>query len=199
MDSRIVLVLDFINDHLNDRLNLNQLAELACMSPSHFHKVFKQQTGLTPFKLVEQKRMKKAFEAIILGRTNVSELTRKLGYSEYESFTRAFKKHYTIAPDDLKSIVFKIKNHMLEEGGEMIIKIVDTDDEQALNETTKYLKSELDKLIDSNSFSKEDIEEGKVLSIEPKSDEDGNENNLVKNKFVIKENKELWLKFLNQP
>jgi AraC family transcriptional regulator len=45
---RIYQAVDYISDHLSDEITLNKLAEVACFSPFHFHRIFTAITGETP-------------------------------------------------------------------------------------------------------------------------------------------------------
>ncbi len=54
---------------------------------------------------IEQSKMEKAYQSILAGNESILDLAIRLGYNDYETFSRAFKKRYTISPGDLKSIV----------------------------------------------------------------------------------------------
>ena len=115
MDSRIKKGLDYIENSLGQSLPLNRLAEIACLSPSQFHRLFKSETGSTPFKFVEELKINKAYQKILHENIAVSELSVELGYQDYETFTRAFKKHFFLSPDDLRSVAEEIRSQFDQE------------------------------------------------------------------------------------
>ena len=92
MEDRIKKVLDYIEENLGHSLELKDLAAVACLSPSQFHRQFKRQTGRTPFKFVEEMRMNKAYQLILEEGWMIHELSDQFGYKDYETFSRAFKK-----------------------------------------------------------------------------------------------------------
>ena len=54
MDNRIKKVLNYIEDNLSLSADLSELAAIACLSPSQFHRVFKKETNYTPFQFIEK-------------------------------------------------------------------------------------------------------------------------------------------------
>ncbi|WP_298902480.1 helix-turn-helix transcriptional regulator [uncultured Psychroserpens sp.] len=197
MDARIGKVLDHIESHLSSKLALNDLAQISCMSPSYFHRVFKKETGRTPFEFIEEIKMRKAYTLLLSGTHKVHELTEIFGYSDYETFTRAFKKHYFIAPDDLKAIAQKIKT-LLNIGPEgFIIKTFEVDTIEDIKEHIEGLVHNLKEDLKHKGYSDEDIKKAKVLSIMPKINSVPQDENTIKNKFIIAEDQKIWRTLLN--
>ena len=127
MDTRIQKVLDYIESNLSRKLTLSELAAIGCMSSSYFHRVFKKETGRTPFNFIEEIKINKAYALIISNTPRIYELTEMFGYSDYETFTRAFKKHFTLAPDDLRAIVLRIKKELNVGSEGFLIKVFEVD------------------------------------------------------------------------
>ena len=57
---RLQRVRDFIETHLEDRLTLTHLAEVACLSPYHFSRSFKQSVGIGPQRYIMRWRIERA-------------------------------------------------------------------------------------------------------------------------------------------
>ena len=57
---RLKRVYDYVEAHLGDRLTLVDLASVACLSPSHFSRSFKQAVGVGPQRYVTQRRLERA-------------------------------------------------------------------------------------------------------------------------------------------
>lgn len=194
MDPRIGKVLDYIEGNLSSKLSLDQLAEIACMSHSHFHRTFQKFTGRTPFKFIEEIKMNTAFQLLISGSKNIQELTFLLGYEDYETFSRAFKKHHFVAPDDLKAIASKIKNDLNIGPESMVLKTLDVKDISNIN--LKQIETILIQILEENDFSPEDLRNATFVYATPKTQGKVDASRLVKNKYVIGENKKIWQKLL---
>lgn len=197
MDARICKALNYIENNLSLKLTLNELSEVACMSPSYFHRVFKKETGRTPFEFIEEIKISKAYALLILGSHKVYELTELFGYSDYETFTRAFKKHYTLAPDDLKAIAQKIKSDMNVGPEGFLIKVFEVDNISEVTDKLKAIFLDLKSFLIEKGYSEEDINKAKVMSIMPKFDNNSENQNTIKNKFVIAEDQKIWEALLN--
>ena len=197
MDERISKTLDYIESHLSSRLTLHDLAQTACMSSSYFHRVFKKETGRTPFEFIEEIKMRKAYTMLLSGTYKVHELTEVFGYSDYETFTRAFKKHYFIAPDDLKAIAQKIKTLLNVGPDGFIIKTFEVDTIEDVKDHIEDLVRNLREHLKSKGYSDDDIRKAKVLSIMPKLNSESQDQNTIKNKFIIAEDQKIWKTLLN--
>ena len=195
MDDRIRKVLDHIEGNLSQKLAQKDLAEIACMSISHFHQAFESETGRTPFKFIEEIKMNKAFQMVISGSEKIHELTLQLGYSDYETFSRSFKKHHAFAPDDLKAIARKIQTELDIGPESLIIKTFEVEKINEIKGLMNLLADELRQLLAEKGLSEEDVRDSKLMSVMPKL-ADSEESSVVKNKFVISENPMIWEELL---
>lgn len=101
---RINRTLTYIDDHLADRLDLAALATIACFSKFHFHRVFKQVTGLSPQEYVKRRRLDMAYHFLSNDSTlSVNEVAGLLGFSSPSNFARSFKARYSFPPRALKA------------------------------------------------------------------------------------------------
>jgi len=98
---KIHLAVDFINEHLSEEVTLEQLAAIACFSPFHFHRIFTAMMGETPRDFIERVKLEKAANMLcLLPQRPVAEVAYHFGYSSTSTFTRAFKKYYSLPPRD---------------------------------------------------------------------------------------------------
>ena len=95
---RLERVLRWLADHMDDTLDLNRLAEVACMSPYHFHRVYHAMQGETAAETVRRLRLHRAAVELITGELPVERIARRAGYGSQEAFTRAFKAAYGVPP-----------------------------------------------------------------------------------------------------
>jgi AraC family transcriptional regulator len=85
-------VVDHIQSHLADPLDLEQLAAVACFSPFHFHRLFRAWTGETLQAFVHRLRLERAAQMLVFDRARaISEITQECGFSTASAFARAFK------------------------------------------------------------------------------------------------------------
>ncbi|MGE9965562.1 helix-turn-helix domain-containing protein [Fusicatenibacter saccharivorans] len=91
----------YIEEHLDEDLPLEKLAEEFYVSKYHIAHVFKDRIGISIHQYITKKRLALCKEAI-LGNANISEIYQTYGFGDYSSFFRAFKKEYGISPKDYR-------------------------------------------------------------------------------------------------
>jgi AraC family transcriptional regulator len=95
---RILQVLVYIQQHLDEPLALSQLARVACFSPFHFHRVFKGMVGEPVKEYVRRLRLERAAHRLKLSQGSVTDIALGAGYLSHEAFTRSFKAVFGVAP-----------------------------------------------------------------------------------------------------
>jgi AraC family transcriptional regulator len=96
--SRLERVFRWLADHLDDAIDLARLADVACMSPYHFHRIYHSMRGETVTDTVRRLRLHRAAVELITGELPVQRVARRAGYGSQEAFTRAFKAAYGVPP-----------------------------------------------------------------------------------------------------
>ncbi len=91
-------VIDYIFANLDQPLDLNQLAEVACMSPSHWHRIYRSIYGETLAMTVKRLRLHRAAEQILNTSEPLSKIALGAGYSSVQAFSRAFSQSYGLPP-----------------------------------------------------------------------------------------------------
>lgn len=89
--SWILRALKRIDEHPEREIHLTDLAREACVSPSHFSRVFRQLTSLNVIGYVNTKRIIKAKELLLFSDENVNVIAEKCGYETPAHFYRVFK------------------------------------------------------------------------------------------------------------
>ena len=95
---RLERVFTWLADHLDDTLDLTRLADVACLSPYHFHRVYRGMQGETAADTVRRLRLHRAAAELITGELPIPRVARRAGYGSQEAFTRAFKAAYAVPP-----------------------------------------------------------------------------------------------------
>ncbi|MDN3294949.1 GlxA family transcriptional regulator [Streptomyces ficellus] len=92
----------WIAEHPDDDLSVPALAERARLSPRHFARAFRAETGVTPGRYVEQVRLEQARRLLEDTARNVEEVSRACGYGTPEAMRRAFVKALGSAPAEYR-------------------------------------------------------------------------------------------------
>lgn len=102
--NRINKVVDYIDDHLNKDLSLDKLAEIACFSTFHFHRVFSALLDETPNNYITRRRIEKIAGRLLFLRKDESltNLALDSGFNSIHSFSRAFRRFYGMSASEFK-------------------------------------------------------------------------------------------------
>lgn len=95
---RLDRVRDYIHDHLDEDIDLNLLAEVAHMSPYHWHRIYRSISGETIAGTVKRLRMTRAVDLISRTTLPIEEIAVKTGYPNAQSFSRVFKSTFGMPP-----------------------------------------------------------------------------------------------------
>ncbi len=99
---RFAALLDYIRQHLGERLDVDALAARACMSPRHFSRRFTEEMGVTPARAVEKLRVEAAAAALESGTGAVQKIARDYGFGDQERMRRAFLRTLGRPPSALR-------------------------------------------------------------------------------------------------
>jgi AraC family transcriptional regulator len=96
--ARLDRVASHIFEHLDEALDLNKLAEIAALSPHHWHRVYQAMRGETVAATVKRLRLDRAATYLVQTALPVNEIAQRSGYPNQQSFTRLFKAAYGLPP-----------------------------------------------------------------------------------------------------
>lgn len=96
-NSGITTVLNYIERHLAEPLDINLLTKLACMSRSRLYTEFKKQLGCSPCELQQQLRLKEAAKRCGEGES-ITAVCYDLGFSNLSHFSRRFRHFFGKSP-----------------------------------------------------------------------------------------------------
>jgi AraC family transcriptional regulator len=95
---RFSRVMAYIHDHLAEDLDLDRLAEVAHLSPYHWHRIYHGLYGETIAATVRRLRLHRGAGYLANTALPVTQVARKCGYPNAQSFTRAFRQAYGMGP-----------------------------------------------------------------------------------------------------
>ena len=89
---RLRRVTDLVGDRLAENLALADLAEAAGLSPFHFARVFRAETGVTPHRWLVEQRIRRAKELLATTELPIADVARACGFLSQAGLTAAFKR-----------------------------------------------------------------------------------------------------------
>jgi two-component system response regulator YesN len=97
---------EYIKEHLGEQIDLNSIAEHVFLSPSYFSKVFKDTESTTFIDYVINEKIERA-KAYINEGDKMSTVAAKVGYFNYNYFTKLFKNITGMTPGEYKKAHLK--------------------------------------------------------------------------------------------
>lgn len=90
-------VCDYLDEHLAEHITLDALSSSVFLSKYYLSRAFREETGITIFGMLAQKRMMRARDLISSG-TPLAAAAALCGFSDYSSFYKAFVSEYGVSP-----------------------------------------------------------------------------------------------------
>ncbi|WP_323751166.1 AraC family transcriptional regulator [Marinobacter sp.] len=100
--AELEIIHNYMREHLEERLTLNELAELAGLSPAHFATRYREQTGTAPIQHFLHLKVERACELLDTTGHTFVDISRQLGYDDAYYFSRLFKKVMGKSPSDYR-------------------------------------------------------------------------------------------------
>lgn len=98
VDLRIVRALRALEQKPEERWTVPRLAKLAGASRASFVRLFRAATGTSPKRWLSARRLERTARLLVTTDQTLHEIARRVGYESEFSLSRAFKRHYGIAP-----------------------------------------------------------------------------------------------------
>ena len=100
---RINKVVAYINNHLDETLELKTLANEAALSDFHFHRIFKALKGEAIGGYITRLRLEATARLLRYTALTIEEIAFNIGYETPASLSKAFKKQYGISPTEYRT------------------------------------------------------------------------------------------------
>jgi AraC family transcriptional regulator len=99
---RLLQVLVYIQQHLDEAIALDDLARVAHFSPYHFHRLFRGMVGESAMEHIRRLRLERAAHRLKLSDQPVTQIALDAGYETHEAFTRAFRAMFDESPSQFR-------------------------------------------------------------------------------------------------
>jgi AraC-like DNA-binding protein len=94
---------DYIENHLSEKITLEKLASYFNISKYYYHHLFSQNSKETLSKFINRIKMERsAIFMMVCQDVSITQISYQYGYSNPSSFSKAFKKHYKISPQEYR-------------------------------------------------------------------------------------------------
>ena len=102
-EARLNRVVDYIYEHLEEDIRPVLLAEIACLSSYHWHRIYVAMRGETIGATIRRLRLMQAADRLANSEMPVRTIAERAGYGAADAFARAFKEAYGKAPADYRA------------------------------------------------------------------------------------------------
>src|ERR1700754_691265 len=93
----------FIESHLAGPLSLDEVSEVAGVSRFHLVRAFAAATGFSVMRYVRARRLSETARALAARAPDILTLALDADYGSHEAFTRAFRDHFWLTPESVRS------------------------------------------------------------------------------------------------
>ena len=101
-DERMKKVLAHIHSHISDTVDVEELANIACVTKPYLIRLFKREFGTSPVQYINKKKVERAQLLLFTTEQPVKEVAYSLGFSDHSYFIRLFRKLTGITPQEYR-------------------------------------------------------------------------------------------------
>lgn len=103
--SEVAKAREYIENNWREDFNIDSIAKAACISPSHLVRLFKKQTGMTPYSYYQEIKVARLKEALRDKNLSVSQAFLSCGFECPGNFARFFKEQVGMTPSQYRKIM----------------------------------------------------------------------------------------------
>lgn len=98
----IAKLVDYIEEHLTEKLDLTSLAKYVGYSKYHLHRMFGSVVGFSVHEYVQRRRLTEAARLLIFTEQTIMDIAFSAGYETQQSFTKVFKTQFGDSPHEFR-------------------------------------------------------------------------------------------------
>ena len=103
LPKKLYLALDYINDHLNDKIIISDIAEYAEISESQLRRDFQTYLMKTPLGYIQEKKIEFAKSKLEYSDVSYVDLANDLGFASHSHFIKIFKEYTDMTPAEYRN------------------------------------------------------------------------------------------------
>lgn len=108
---RMMDAVEYMEKHMEEPMEVNEIARVACSSAFHFQRMFHMLTGNTVAEYIRKRKLTLAAQELAATKAKVLDIALKYGYDTPESFSKAFRRVHGISPSAARGQGVKLKAH----------------------------------------------------------------------------------------
>ena len=101
-DERIMRILRYIGDHLNEHIGMDDLVTVSCVTKSYLIRLFTSALHVSPIRYVNRKKIERAQLMLMTESIQVKEVAYRLGFDDHSYFIRLFRHVAGITPNEYR-------------------------------------------------------------------------------------------------
>jgi YesN/AraC family two-component response regulator len=102
IDNKINKIKQYIDEHYNQEITLEELSALAAITPQYLCRLFKKYFDLRPFQYITRKRIQQAKKLLSDNTLSVNEIAHSVGFNDCSYFCAIFKKNEMMSPTEFR-------------------------------------------------------------------------------------------------
>ena len=95
-------VIEFVESHLDGKLDLDTVATAVHYSKYHLHRMFTETVGMTIHDYVSRRQLTEAAKLLVFSKRSIMEIALICGYESQQAFTSVFKAMYKMPPTEYR-------------------------------------------------------------------------------------------------
>lgn len=108
-------VIQAMREHLPSPIDNRQFAEIACLSPYHFNRIFHRLAGIPPIQFQYALRLHSAKNLLLTTNLSITDICYEVGYNSLGTFTSRFTKQFGMAPGTFRCFAKEVGPIRLDE------------------------------------------------------------------------------------
>ncbi|MFC5649408.1 AraC family transcriptional regulator [Paenibacillus solisilvae] len=102
--AKINTIVNYIEEHLSEKMSINELADRLHFHPNYFIQLFKSIMGVSPIVYITKKRMEKAQMLLAASDLTITEIAEQVGLDLYY-FSSTFRKLNSLSPTEYRGLM----------------------------------------------------------------------------------------------
>lgn len=98
----VIIIKDYVEKHYNQEIKLTDFSDKYFFTKAYLSKLFKKTYGYGVYEYILSIRMERSKELLLNTNLPIKEISDRLGYSNNNYFSKAFKNHFQVSPTDFR-------------------------------------------------------------------------------------------------
>lgn len=98
-------VIEYLHSHLDKKISIDEASKIAYMSPSHFSRIFKKETGMSLMNYLNKIRMDRVKKLLLGEDASITEVALACGFNSPSYLSACFNKEFKMSPSEYKKSI----------------------------------------------------------------------------------------------